>query len=393
MPHAATTSRPPRIAALDFLRGIMLMLMMVDHAFFMGFTQWTAAQDWLYGFFGYITAAEGFYCLSGLVCAIVFYRDFLPDSVPRTARIWQRVRTIWLWHLVTVVIGCLCVILYAADHDAILKANPYLARFLAHPLGVLVLAPVFLARPPFLDILPLYVHYLAAAPLLLRWFATGRAWLVWLVTALLWGVGQFGLWNTLFEAARRIWPELPLDGGYFDPCAWLLPFVLGLAIGCLWQKGGLATVRASGALLFPFSLLACGFFWAHHHGLVAGVPPFAEALIDIGRLGPIRVVNLACAVTAIGFLIARFPRAFSSGAVAFLGRHSLHVFVWQVGLLFAGFPVWVWTQRLPPGDPRGLALLAALLASLWIPAWLHHRVQLIRADTALRAGETARLSS
>jgi hypothetical protein len=61
--------------------------------------------------------------------------------------------------------------------------------------------------------------------------------------------------------------------------------------------------------------------------------------------------------------------------VAFLGRHSLHVFVWHVVVLFAFFPVWVWTQGLAPGDPRGLTLIAALLASLWIPAWLHHRSQ------------------
>jgi hypothetical protein len=283
-------------------------MMMVDHAFFMGFTQWTAAQEWLYGFFGYITAAEGFYFLSGLVCSLVFHRSFLPGATPRTALIWQRARTIWFWHLVTVVIACLCVILYAADGSAILKANPYLTRLVAHPLGVLFLAPVFLARPPFLDILPLYVHYLAAAPLFLRWFATGRAWLAWLVTCLLWAVGQCGLWNSLFVAAQRIWPDLPLDGGYFDPCAWLLPFILGLAIGGLWQHGRLAPIRASGAGLFPISLLACGFFWAHHHGLVAGVPPFPESLIDIGRLGAIRIVNLVCAITAIGFLITWFGR-------------------------------------------------------------------------------------
>ena len=86
-------------------------------------------------------------------------------------------------------------------------------------------------------------------------------------------------------------------------------------------------------------------------------------------------MNLVCAITAIGFLIAWFPRAFSFGPVAFLGRHSLHVFVWQVAILFVAFPVWVWTQGLPPGDPRGLALIASLLASLWIPAWLHHRAQ------------------
>jgi hypothetical protein len=54
------------------------------------------------------------------------------------------------------------VILYAAHGSAILKGNPYLTRFVAQPLGVLLLAPVFLARPPFLNILPLYVHYLAA---------------------------------------------------------------------------------------------------------------------------------------------------------------------------------------------------------------------------------------
>jgi hypothetical protein len=54
--------------------------------------------------------------------------------------------------------------------------------------------------------------------------------------------------------------------------------------------------------------------------------------------------------------------------VAFLGCQSLHMFVWQVAVLFAAFPVWVWTQGLPPGDPRGLTVIATLLASLWIPA-------------------------
>jgi len=59
--HRQAASSIPRIVALDFLRGVMLLMMMVDHAFFIGFTQWQAAQEWLYGFFGYITAAEGFY--------------------------------------------------------------------------------------------------------------------------------------------------------------------------------------------------------------------------------------------------------------------------------------------------------------------------------------------
>jgi len=370
--QSTATSR--RWVALDFLRGVMLLMMMVDHAFFMGFTQWTVAKEWLYGFFGYVTAAEGFYFLSGLVCALVFYRGFLPGAVVPTARLWRRVRTIWCWHLVTVVAAYLCVILYATDRDATLVANPYLSRFLEHPLGVLMLAPIFLARPPFLDILPLYVHYLAAAPLLLRWFATGRAWLVWLVTGLLWGVGQFGAWNALFESLRKTWPDLPVDGGYFDPCSWLLPFVLGLTVGCHWQSRGLTTIRAYGAVLFPASVLACVFFWAHRHGLIVGVPPFFPPLIDIGRLGPIRVVNLLGAITVLGFLIAWFPRVFVWGPIAFLGRHSLHVFVYQVVLLFAAIPVWVWTQDLPPGDPRGLALLGVTLLSLWIPAWLHHRM-------------------
>ena len=382
MQHGQAAPSTRRIVALDFLRGVMLLMMMVDHAFFMGFTQWTAAREWLYGFFGYVTAAEGFYFLSGLVCSLVFQRGFLPDGVPRTAMIWRRARTIWFWHLVTVVVAFLSVSLHAADRTAILTANPYLTRFLAHPLGVLFLGPVFLARPPFLDILPLYVHYLAAAPLFLRWFATGRARLAWLVTCLLWGVGQFGLWNAAFVAARRIWPELPLDAGYFDPCAWLLPFVLGLAIGGLWQQGALAPIRAAGAAFLPLSLLACGFFWAHHHGLVPGVPPFPAALTDIGRLGVIRIVNLVCVITTVGLLIGWFPGGFSAGPVVFLGRHSLHVFVWQVGLLYAAFPVWVWTQTLPPWDPRGLALIAVLLATLWIPAWLHQRVRATGAPPA-----------
>lgn len=351
----------------------MLLLMMIDHSFFMGFTQWTAVRDWLYGFFGYITAAEGFFCLSGIVCAIAMHRSFLPGALPATARIWKRARTIWGWHVIVVVVSCLCVIIHVAHHEAVVAANPYLAGFLAHPLVALFLAPLLLTRPPFLEILPLYIIYLAATPLLLGWFATGRAWLAWLVTGLLWGLGQWGLWSAIVQAARRMWPELPLEAGYFDPFAWLAPYVLGLAIGCLWQRGVIERVGTARLVLFPLSILVCGFLWAHHHRLLPGVPPFADWLVDISQLGPVRIVNLVCAITMIGFLIEMFPRAFSGQSVAFLGRHSLPVFVWHVGLLFAAFPVWAWTQSLPLGDPLGLALLAILLASLWIPAWLHER--------------------
>ena len=61
-----------RIGAIDFVRGLMLLQMSWDHFLWFPFQAHQAWTNYTYEALGFVSAAEGFVCLSGMAAAVAY---------------------------------------------------------------------------------------------------------------------------------------------------------------------------------------------------------------------------------------------------------------------------------------------------------------------------------
>src|SRR6185503_4733525 len=155
--YAATDGRDPR---LDLLRGCLVVAMLVDHL---------GGASWLFPLTGgnhfYVSAAEGFVYLSGLVMGLVYARLIARDGLwAATRRAWRRAATLYAW---------------AVGLSLTFSAASSLAGAgWAEPMGDLprfVLEVISLRRAAYLaDVLMLYAVLLLVAPVALALLARRR---------------------------------------------------------------------------------------------------------------------------------------------------------------------------------------------------------------------------
>ena len=98
-PATAPSGRDPR---LDVFRGICLVMIFINHVpgtVFEGFTSRN---------FGFSDAAEGFVLMSGIAAGLAYSNDFRAASMrlwTGLARVWRRVWTLYLVHILTTFAG------------------------------------------------------------------------------------------------------------------------------------------------------------------------------------------------------------------------------------------------------------------------------------------------
>jgi hypothetical protein len=150
----------PRRIELDALRGVMLIIMALTHLP----TRLRAYSDQPLGF---VSAAEGFVFLSAFVASC----DRRGVSAERglghaRSRLWARARRVYGYHLALLAFAFSVIACIAA-----ITSRPGLRNLLTFyfesPGMALLGGPLLLYQPPLLDILPMYVIFLAASPLLL----------------------------------------------------------------------------------------------------------------------------------------------------------------------------------------------------------------------------------
>src|SRR5689334_20391409 len=127
-----------RIQSLDFMRGCMLFLMMFNHLLFMLFIKWDYITKYTYGMFGYVTAAEGFYFLSGLICALAFYNKSMTDPAEVQKKIGARIKELYRWHILILFFTTLLIV-YSPQVASVLIKMPFTLTFATHPVGTLAL--------------------------------------------------------------------------------------------------------------------------------------------------------------------------------------------------------------------------------------------------------------
>ena len=347
-----------RDVRLDTLRGLMLVAMMIFH--------WPGpVRSFTHEPVGFVSAAEGFVFLSGLVAGLVFSRLGSQKGIAALKqRALHRARDIYLYHTIPFILVWIVAHSISATQAFWGSSTPSVYDA---PWKTLLAGALLMYQPIFFDILPMYVIFVLGMPLVIRHLMAGRWKAVLLVSAGLWVISQFGVWKGLEHLIGYV---LPVDLGTFDPFAWQMLFVWGLALGYwrLSHRGPSVFTRPK--TVIGMAGVAGLLFLVRYRFLPPGAPiRYDHPLVDIMTLAPLRLVNFVVLAYLMGFVAVRFKRLMSWKWLAFLGQHSLQVFTFHLIIVYACMPWFEQIELMPALTQIVITVLA--IASLTAPAWLH----------------------
>jgi hypothetical protein len=339
----------------------------------------------IYGPFGFFTAALGFVLLSGFISGFVYEGSRLRDGFgAMTWRVLARVRAIYMAQL------ALCATLVIAVVVGLPGVGAWhLNLYSDDRWKGLLLSVSMLYEPGYLGILPMYCLFLLATPFLIWQFDRGRLPYVLAASALVWIAA--GLMVRL--------PENPdgIDFGAFDPLSYQVVFVVGLAFGT--KRLSLAQVppRIRQWMLVGAVAVTALFFALRQdyafHGPVTPTIDRLEKAFSVVQLGPLRLLDFAAFALFLVLVVRRFRRpertAPAAHWLAFIGEHSLPVYVWSILTTYAAV-------ALLPSSPNrviGLAVALAAVASLTIPAAARARLRRRTAGQRTRSRHPRRPSA
>jgi len=320
-----------RQSELDWLRGMMLVLMTITHL-----PTWFSAH--VGQPFGFVSAAEGFVFLSAFLVGSVYARAAREHGIAAMRRaLWARTLKVYAAH-----VGLLLFLLYVLVPIALARgahAITDLASFyVLHPHVALVSGLVLAYNPPLLDILPMYVLFLAISPFVLE-HGQRRGWGALLtLSAALWLFAQYGGGRHVYESVARLleWPVPYSQTGAFSFLAWQLLWLVGVRAGALSQASHVGVTAPRAPVRERFSryglavaaLLAAFFFaWRHVVGQVPfGADTALNALFDKWHLGPLRLLDFAMLAVIVVHGRRVLAALAERSSIATLGRASLTVF-------------------------------------------------------------------
>src|SRR6478672_7179824 len=153
---------------LDWLRGLMLVLMTVTHLPTWFSTH--AGQP-----FGFVSAAEGFVFLSAYLVGSVYSRMANKNGYAAMRRaLMGRAAKVYAAH-VALLLFLLWVLVPFATSQGAHAITDLASYYVEHPHTALVSGLLLAYNPPLLDILPMYVLFLLVSPLLLE-HASRHGW-------------------------------------------------------------------------------------------------------------------------------------------------------------------------------------------------------------------------
>ena len=337
----------PRLLILDSLRGLMLVLMAFDH--YGGRIQNITAEP-----LGWVSAAEGFVFLAGLMVGLLYAAKMITDPRLVTRKLFSRTFKIYLTYTLVLLVFWVTVRLspfYARVWDGELLP-PHFGSGLGTLLGIVTVY----YQTNYLGILPLYVMLFLAAPLFLWLFAKGYARAVFIVSIPLYLVQPFGM-DAYIE---RLFPS-----SIYSFFTWNILFLAGLYFGYRVRNGGLRVSFRPRYLVSAVVIAALLFVSRElfRFGLVGGFDYELKLAFTRAYLSPLRLANFfLLAYLTVGLAHIR-PRWLQNRWLSFLGQHSLYVFAWHGLVLY-----FVWPYM--GGFNRELESVL-FVASLSVPAWLH----------------------
>jgi hypothetical protein len=318
-PDAPISRRDPR---LDLLRGLCVARMILVHF------GWNS--EWIRWPFGLITAAEGFFLISGVTLGKVGWRY---AETGRASELTRRLllRAGWLWLANTAL-----VLLYRKLTGTCASPPGVLADFWRDtPRWQQILS---FDQPAGLQVLSRYVVFLLLTPFVLA--ALRKGWKLPLVAA------SIALWAAHIAHPRLfLLPFFESESAAFPLAAWQLLLVVGIAIGYRGEAGAPTRSRIAAVGLAAAFLLAALFVLLQQLGMERLAASYPDELYRFfGReiLGPARLLNLAALAAVLWFLVTRFLaplRRLSGWLLEPLGRQALAAYLLHVPAAWALFCV------------------------------------------------------
>jgi len=358
---AAIPTNPGRDLRFDSLRGLMLVIMTVNHlpSLVARFTDEPL---------GVFSGAEGFVFLSGLLAGLVYARRLQRDGAEP---LWDSSRSrgwmIWRWQVGSVLASLLGIQIIcwifgfcSAKAPTLFYQNPWLA---------IVMGPTFLYQPGMLDVLPMYCAFVTLLPVVLIGLEKGyRPWIIG-ASVLMWAAVQ-STYGSGIDGA----PLYPLHVGSFNLFAWQLIFFGGVMIGrerAIHPERPLVPFRP---VIFGCVLAFAVYGWGiQHEGWKT--PGWSDALFGIminkTALGLLRLADFGACAYLIAVIGGLFPKLLTWRPLAFLGQHSIAVFGVQsvVAVILLEF-TWPFATPL-----RNYVTTALALGCLWLSAAIHQAIR------------------
>jgi hypothetical protein len=335
------------------MRGLMLVWIALAHLP-------TAASAWVNQPFGFISAAEGFIFLSALFTGRIYFRMAEHDGyAAMTRKLSGRIVRLYGYHLLLLAFAFLVAVPIAVRGDRPGLHNLLDFYFMVGPKQAVSEAALLIYRPPLLDILPMYIIFLAMTTAVLP-LARRFGWVPILWTSFVfWGFAQFGLRNAVHNFTSRYIPtRIPLNEmGAFDLWAWQFLWFVGVWLGVRWGQENLpveAWAKRAAAFAIPIASLCLIIRHAIDHGLEMGGSSF---LIDKWHLGLLRLLDFA----AVALLLVLWQRALKPLTVwplVMMGQSSLQVFCVHLLFCFAGLTLMGNATTLSRGQQIALVSMA-----------------------------------
>jgi hypothetical protein len=330
----------PRKPELDALRGLFLVWMTLTHLP-------THFSDLVNQPFGFVSSAEGFVFLSALLVARLYIHQAMQDEAGLRSKLWRRSLKIYGYHLLMLALAFTVAAGLAVTTHRTAIYN-LLNFYIAHPFVAIAGSVLLIYCPPLLDILPMYVIFLAGSPLILS-AAVRWGWnRILAVSLAIWLLAQFGLRELVHNAVVHV-THLPIplqETGAFNLFAWQWVWIAGMWLGAKSAEGSLPISRVP-ARLTAFAAVVCIFFigvrheWFHwldrFDGLGALLTQQGLGMtLDKWSIGPLRMLNLVCFTIVLYWLRKPVLKIVAIEPFLTLGKASLEVFCAHVFFVFFG---------------------------------------------------------
>ena len=350
--------------------------------------------------FGFVSGAEGFIFLAGFMVGQLEQRLQQKSGEAATVRdLAKRTVRVYLYHCALLVFAFTLFAGIAVTYHRLALQN-LLSFYVQDPRQAVIAAVLLEYRPSLLDILPLYIVFLALTPLA-RKIAQRWSWdpVVYSSVAV-WMAAQFGLRGWLYRQGDLFGLSVPENStGAFDLYAWQLLWLVGLALGSIYadrlanpspaasdpSEAGipgwlvkLSILIASTLLILRYSPTA-NWMDANVYGW----------LIDKWHLGPVRVVNFAALTIVLVRFGSRLARSRITMPLASLGQASIEVFSVHVLCCLGGDAL---SKEADPQLPwwQQTLLLVFTVATLFATAHVARKLSAHRQELkSLRAAKHA----